>query len=52
MAQPFTLKKHGISFEEAASVFDNPLAEFLPDFAHSVKKPVISPSANQTEDGC
>jgi uncharacterized protein len=32
------LKKHGISFEEAATVFDNPLAEFLPDLAHSVEE--------------
>ncbi len=30
------LKKHGISFTEAVSVFDDPLASTLPDDQHSV----------------
>ena len=29
------LKKHGISFEEAQTVFDNPLAVIFDDEAHS-----------------
>jgi uncharacterized DUF497 family protein len=27
---------HGVSFEEAATVFGDPLAEIEPDFAHSI----------------
>ena len=30
------LKKHGVSFEEAKTVFDNPLAVIFDDKAHSV----------------
>jgi uncharacterized DUF497 family protein len=30
------LKKHGVSFEEAKTVFDNPLAVIFNDEAHSV----------------
>jgi hypothetical protein len=30
------LKKHGVSFEEAKTVFDNPLAVIFDDDAHSV----------------
>lgn len=30
------LKKHGVSFEEAKTVFDNPLAVIFDDEAHSV----------------
>lgn len=30
------LKKHGISFEEAKTVFDNPLAVIFDDEAHSI----------------
>ncbi|HEY9801997.1 MAG TPA: BrnT family toxin [Leptolyngbyaceae cyanobacterium] len=30
------LKKHGISFEEAKTVFDNPLAVIFDDEAHSM----------------
>ena len=30
------LEKHGVSFEEAATVFDDDFAEFLPDLRHSV----------------
>jgi hypothetical protein len=30
------LKKHGVSFEEAKTVFDNPLALIFDDEAHSV----------------
>ena len=29
------LKDHGVSFDEAATVFDDPFAEFLPDLRHS-----------------
>lgn len=29
------LKKHGVSFEEASTVFQNPLAMVLPDPTHS-----------------
>lgn len=29
------LKDHGISFDDAATVFDDPFAEFLPDMRHS-----------------
>ena len=29
------LKKHGVSFEEAAAVFGDPLAELIEDIAHS-----------------
>ncbi|MGI0488436.1 BrnT family toxin [Pantanalinema rosaneae CENA516] len=32
------LKKHGVSFEEAKSVFDNPLAAIFDDKAHSVNE--------------
>lgn len=28
-------EKHGVSFDEAATVFDDPFAEFLPDLTHS-----------------
>lgn len=31
-------KKHGISFEEAKTVFDNPLAVIFEDEAHSVEE--------------
>jgi hypothetical protein len=30
------LKKHGVSFEEAKTVFDNPLALIFEDEAHSI----------------
>ncbi|HQR34164.1 MAG TPA: BrnT family toxin [Blastocatellia bacterium] len=29
------LKNHGVSFEDAATVFEDPFAEFLPDLQHS-----------------
>ena len=32
------LEKHGVSFEEAATVFEDPFAEFLPDMRHSVSE--------------
>ncbi len=32
------LKKHGVSFEEAETVFDNPLAVIFDDKAHSVNE--------------
>lgn len=32
------LKKHGVSFEEAKAVFDNPLALIFEDELHSVKE--------------
>ncbi len=30
------LKKHGVSFEDAKTVFDNPLALIFDDEAHSI----------------
>lgn len=30
------LEKHGVSFDEATTVFDDPFAEFLPDLRHSI----------------
>jgi uncharacterized DUF497 family protein len=30
------IKWHSVSFEEAATVFGDPLAEIEPDFAHSI----------------
>jgi uncharacterized DUF497 family protein len=30
------LRKHGVSFEEAKSVLDDPLSQFVPDHDHSV----------------
>lgn len=30
------IKWHGVSFEEAVTVFGDPLAEIEPDFAHSI----------------
>jgi len=32
------IKWHGVSFEEAATVFGDPLAEIEPDFAHSIEE--------------
>jgi uncharacterized protein len=32
------LKKHGVSFEDAATVFRNPLAKVLPDPTHSERE--------------
>lgn len=32
------LKKHGVSFEEAQTVFDNPLAVIFDDAAHSINE--------------
>ncbi len=32
------LKDHGVSFEEAATVFDDPLAIITPDFFHSIEE--------------
>lgn len=29
------LKKHGVAFEEARTVFEDPLADVVPDLAHS-----------------
>jgi uncharacterized DUF497 family protein len=29
------LKKHGVSFEEATTIFDDPFADFIPDPDHS-----------------
>jgi hypothetical protein len=42
------LRKHGVSFEEAATVFRNPLAKVLPDPTHSeheVRSLIIGHSA-------
>ena len=33
------LKKHGVDFEEAKTVFDNPLAIILSDELHSINEP-------------
>ena len=33
------LSKHGVSFEDASSVFRNPLAKVLPDPTHSDEEP-------------
>ena len=33
------LRKHGVSFEDASSVFRNPLAQVLPDPTHSEDEP-------------
>ena len=33
------LKKHGVSFEDAASVFGDPLAGTIPDREHSTEEP-------------
>ena len=33
------LAKHGVSFEEAQTVFDNPLAVIFDDEIHSLEKP-------------
>jgi len=33
------LRKHGVSFEDAATVFRNPLAKVLPDPTHSEQDP-------------
>jgi len=33
------LKKHGVSFEEAAAVFGDPLAGTIPDPGHSTEEP-------------
>lgn len=42
------LKKHGVSFEEAKTVFDNPLAVIFDDEAHSIaeqrKLSLVTPS--------
>jgi uncharacterized DUF497 family protein len=32
------LRKHGVSFEEAQTVFDDPLARVDPDSAHSISE--------------
>lgn len=32
------LQKHGISFEEAATALEDPLAVVTPDFAHSIRE--------------
>jgi uncharacterized protein len=32
-------KKHGVSFEDAASVFGDPLAGTIPDPEHSTEEP-------------
>ncbi len=32
------LKKHGISFEEAVTALEDPLAVVTPDFAHSIEE--------------
>jgi len=32
------IKDHGVSFEEAQTVFDDPLGIIIPDFAHSVEE--------------
>lgn len=32
------LRDHGVSFEEAATIFDNPLTEALPDLTHSIEE--------------
>jgi uncharacterized protein len=32
------IEYHGITFEEASTVFDDPLAIITPDFAHSVEE--------------
>jgi len=32
------LKNHGVSFDETATVFDDPFAEFLPDLRHSTNE--------------
>ncbi|MGH9838043.1 MAG: BrnT family toxin [Blastocatellia bacterium] len=32
------IKDHGVSFEEASTVFDDPLSINTPDFAHSIEE--------------
>ncbi|MEK7831569.1 MAG: BrnT family toxin [Acidobacteriota bacterium] len=32
------LKDHGVTFDEAATVFDDPFAEFLPDLRHATEE--------------
>lgn len=32
------LQKHGVSFEEASTVFDDPLVDIQPDFTHSIEE--------------
>jgi uncharacterized DUF497 family protein len=34
------LKKHGVSFDEGATVFNDPLMATLPDMAHSEQESV------------
>ncbi len=43
------LKKHGVSFDEGATIFNDPLIAALPDTAHSEQEPrfiAIGMSAN------
>ena len=46
--QQLTVHKHGVSFEEAKTVFDNGLAVIFDDEAHSVgeKREIIGHSRN------
>jgi hypothetical protein len=43
------LSKHGVSFEDAATVFRNPLAKVLPDPTHSCRSNACSSSGIRQE---
>ena len=39
------LKKHGVSFDEGATIFNDPMITAMPDPAHSEQEPRFSQSA-------
>lgn len=43
------LQKHGVSFEEASTVFDDPLVDIQPDFAHSIEEARFSAIGRSSE---
>lgn len=43
------LQKHGVSFEEASTVFGDPLVDIQPDFTHSVEEERFSAIGRSSE---
>ncbi|MEP7338705.1 MAG: BrnT family toxin [Acidobacteriota bacterium] len=44
------LKDHGVSFEEATTVFDDPLVDMVPDLLHSFDETRFAAIGTSTQD--
>ena len=46
------LSKHGVSFDEAVSIFGDPLATTVADPEHSINEEPYSPQGCRARDAC